>query len=158
MVVWLVGLFLFGFSREACSYARMQRVGGQPTQSASPHFTIPKVRSAVPSPLRCLASIYYYVHFVSRNDVFACVCVPRIVVSMCMPYSKPCVCNVVSRLVETRLPRALRLQYFQSPPSIQLSCVLACPRAPRAWNVFPDFRCSLSVTMPSTRFLCGHVV
>ncbi|KAF1922247.1 uncharacterized protein M421DRAFT_380130 [Didymella exigua CBS 183.55] len=34
------------------------------------------------------------------------------------------------RLVEARLPRVLRLQYLQSPPSVQLSCVLACPYDP----------------------------
>jgi hypothetical protein len=31
-VCWLVGLFLLSFSREVCNYARMQRVGGQPTR------------------------------------------------------------------------------------------------------------------------------
>jgi hypothetical protein len=44
--------------------------------SASPHFSIPVVWPAVPSPLRGLASIYDYVHFISKSDVFACVCVP----------------------------------------------------------------------------------
>ncbi|KAF1922563.1 uncharacterized protein M421DRAFT_354169 [Didymella exigua CBS 183.55] len=39
-------------------------------------------------------------------------------------------CSVVSRLVEARLPHALRPQYLQSPPSVQLSYVLAFPRAP----------------------------
>ena len=44
--------------------------------STSPYFTTPVVWPAVPSPLRVLASIYDYVHFVSRGGVFAGVCVP----------------------------------------------------------------------------------
>ena len=61
------------------------------SKSASPHFTIPVVWPAVPSPLRGLASIYDYVHFASRSDVFVCVCVPQVVVPVFMPYSKSCI-------------------------------------------------------------------
>ena len=60
--------------------------------SASPHFTIPVVWPAVPSPLRGLASIYGYVHFALRSDVFACVYVPQFFVPAYVPYSKPYVC------------------------------------------------------------------
>jgi hypothetical protein len=52
--------------------------------------------------MRGLASIYDYLHFALGSDVFACVCVPRIVIPVCMQYSKPRVYNIVSRLVEAR--------------------------------------------------------
>jgi hypothetical protein len=76
-------------------------------------------RTAVASPMRGLASIYDYLHFALGSDLFACVCVPRIIIPVCMQYSKSRVCNIVSRLVEARcLVCVLRLQYLLSSPSV----------------------------------------
>jgi hypothetical protein len=47
---------------------------------------------SVPRGLPHLASIYDYVHFVSRSDVFACVCVPQTVfLCACRTRSLMCV-------------------------------------------------------------------
>lgn len=43
--------------------------------STSPHSTIPVVWQFFFSPLRCLATVYHYIHSVSRSDLFVYVCV-----------------------------------------------------------------------------------
>ena len=45
--------------------------------------------------------------------------VPRIVVSVCMPYPKPCICNVVLRLVEARC-LVDRVLYTFNPPDVRI--------------------------------------
>ena len=122
-VCWLVGWFIptrfQPRSPQLCPDAKGWRTADALLNtSAPPHFIIPMVKPAVPSPMRGLASIYDYVHFVSRSDVFACLYVSSNCLPVCMPYSKPHVYNVVSRLVEARLPHALRPLYLQPAPSI----------------------------------------
>ena len=126
----MIDLFLLGCSRvisaamPGCRGLADSRRFAEKT-SASPHFTIPMAWPAVPLPLRGLASIYDYVHFASRSDVFACVYVPRIGVPVCMPYSKYCMCSVVSRLVEARC-LACRVRYTFGLPNARLRlCVPA---------------------------------
>jgi hypothetical protein len=154
-------LILLCFSRDSCSYARIARRGRQPTRcgrdSAPPHFTLERAICPQRPAVVWLLSTTTYIASLEVTW-FAYVLCSSNCVPLRMPYSKPCVCNVVLWLVEARLPRALRLQYLQSSPSVQLSYVLACPRAPRAWSMFPNLRCSSSVVMPSTRFLCGRIL
>ena len=136
------------------------RHGRQPTrcrrESAPPHFTLERaICPQRPGVVWLLSTTMY----ISSLEV---TCLPVFVLLGFSSYvyavlEASCV-QRCSRLVEARLPRVLRLQYLQSPPSVQLSCVLACPDTPRAWSKFPDLRCSSSFVMPSTRFLCGCVL
>jgi hypothetical protein len=136
------------------------RHGRQPTrcrrESAPPHFTLERaICPQRPGVVWLLSTTMY----ISSLEV---TCLPVFVLlgfSSCVYAVLEASCvQRCSRLVEARLPRVLRLQYLQSPPSVQLSCVLACPDTPRAWNMLPDLRYSSSVVMPSTRFLCGRVL
>ena len=156
---YTVGWLVFPTRFQPLGYARITGVADS-RRGADVNLHRPTSLSkepSVPRGLRCLASIYDYVHLVLEVT-----CLPVFVFlgfSSCVYAILEASCvQRCSRLVEARLPRVLRLQYLQSPPSVQLSCVLACPDTPRAWSKFPDLRCSSSVVMSSTRFLCGCVV
>jgi hypothetical protein len=109
-----------------------------------------------PEAWRCMASIYDYVHLVSRSDVFACVYVPQIVVPVCMPYSKSCMCNDGSRLVEARC-LVCRGRYTYSLPLMFGFVCVYLPSCPQGLVWVPLFL-FLCVLLPPTGFLCGHGV
>ena len=52
--------------------------------------------------------------------MFACVCVPQTVVSVCVPHSKSYMYTIVSRLVEARYLVCRVRYYLQSPPNVRL--------------------------------------
>jgi hypothetical protein len=88
--------------------------------------------------------------------VFACVCVPQTVVSVCVPHSKLYMYTVVSRLVEARC-LVCRVRYTFSLPLMLGFVYLHLPSCPQGLVLVPSFL-FLRILLPPTRFLCGHGV
>jgi len=92
LVGWLVDSYTVSAANR--SYARLTGVAdsrrGADLDPRRP--TSLSKEASVPSGLPHLASIYDYVHIVSRSDVFACVCVPQTVfLYVCRTRSLMCV-------------------------------------------------------------------
>jgi hypothetical protein len=138
-----------------CKGSAHSRRAAESVNTAPLHYTNGMIGR--PLPLRCLAFIYEYIHFVSRSDVFACVCVPRIA-SLCVCCTRSLVCVTLLQGSQRHGCLMLCNRNSLSLPQAFSCCVCYLAVVPLGPITRSPTFIFFSIVMPSTRFLCGCVV